>query len=176
VRCKGFQDGLKLHGKPHWEKVSRWVKVVVVVVVGQNEDMNANVPCSRREVPPGTYLRTTFLRRYWTRPYKGDFSSYCCITLLTSCTPPVPFFNSSTVSRLAYLSRNLATRQHLAPPLDRPHDATYHPPGSASAAWCASATATPSSPFKDIAQRHLGSLKGLQESVAIIDIEKARIH
>lgn len=48
-----------------------------------------------------------FLRRYWTRPYKGDFSSYCCITPRTSCTPPEPFFSNSTVSRLAYRRRYL---------------------------------------------------------------------
>jgi hypothetical protein len=68
-------------------------------------------PCRSLDVPSGTYLRMTFLRLYCTRPYNGDFSSYCSTASLASLTPAVPRPSSSTVSRVAYLSRNLSFRR-----------------------------------------------------------------
>lgn len=109
-------------------------------------------PCRSLEVPSGTYLRITFLRRYCTRPYRGDFSSYDSTATLASLTLPVPLPRSWTVSRLAYLSRNLPRRNgQRSGPYARGSDVTYHPPASVRAAWYASTTAASSNPFKLIA-------------------------
>ena len=111
-------------------------------------------PCNSREVPSGTYFKMIFLRRCCSMPYSGDFSSYFSTAPLTSCTPPTPFCSSSTVSRLAYLSKNLyPDSQRICCWLWNVQQ-TYHPPGSATAARCAAATATSSSPFNDIARLH----------------------
>lgn len=67
----------------------------------------ASLPCSSLDVPSGTYLSMTFLLRYWTKPYTGDFSSYCSIAILTSTTPPVPLCRRLTVFLVTYFNRNL---------------------------------------------------------------------
>jgi hypothetical protein len=70
------------------------------------------IPCSNREVPSGTYLTSTFRRRYSMKPYSGDLSSYWATAARASPAPPVPRVSTSTASLDAYLSRNLgAIRQ-----------------------------------------------------------------
>ena len=41
------------------------------------------------------------------KPYKGEFSVYSATASLTSASPPLPRFNSSTSSLVVYLRRNL---------------------------------------------------------------------
>jgi hypothetical protein len=71
----------------------------------------------------------TFRRLYLRKPYSGDFSSYCAMLLRISTMPPLPRPNSSTSSRLAYLSRNLFRThgQHSYPRISaRSTTGSYH--------------------------------------------------
>ena len=115
--------------------------------------IGCDIPKSSREVPSGTYLRTTFLLRYCTKPYNGDCSPYRSTAPLTSTRPPTPFPKRSTSARPAYLRRNLYCLT-LATGKGLEERKTHHPPPSSRAEAYASLTSPASKPSSDMLLPH----------------------
>lgn len=118
----------------------------------------------------------TFRRRYRTKPYSGDASSYWAMAPRASGAPPVPRASTSTTSREAYLSRNLdGAHQHLERQQREKKEASYQPPASARAAWYASATLAWSSPLRDMsAAAWRGRRGGVWQAPPCLEAPKAQ--